>query len=447
MKYPVYLLNIARRTNQIQMPISIAVLTNALKQKGININVIDAIPVEIDKREEFISKTISDCPAIYGFGIIAGNGHLDETEKYAGILKRKNKSNIIIYGGPLPSAVPELILSRCSCDYLISGEGEISLPYLINSIEKGDFYPDHPGIYYKKDDNVIGKPPVRIKMLDSTSDPDYSMLNVAFYINYLKETGQSFEIMASRGCRGNCSFCFKLCGKGISFRSIDSVINEIETVITKYSLKRFYFVDENFLENKKYFFEFLEEKKRRNLDFTFVGQSRIDCIDEEICSIGSRNGLVCVSVGVESPSQKTLSLINKGYSSHIIKGKIKICRDNGILFRANMIIGFPWDTEEDYISMIDFVHANRLEGNFKLSYLTPLPNTRLYSDAKRDGYIKDDFEYVKSLGDLYWERMVNMTSLSNDVLDYYYRKISEIGQRQVNHPKSEEYTNQIKKLH
>ncbi|HCE45331.1 MAG TPA: hypothetical protein DET40_17465 [Lentisphaeria bacterium] len=447
MKHPVYLLNIARRTNQIQMPISIAVLTNALMEKGIDANVIDAIPIEINKREEFVSEIIPDCPAIYGFGIIAGNGHLDETEKYASILKNKNKSNIIIYGGPLPSAVPELILKHCICDYLISGEGEISLPYLINSIEKGDFYPDHPGIYYKKGDNIIGKPPARIKMLDSVSDPDYSQLNMQFYINYLKETGQAFEIMASRGCRGNCSFCFKLCGKGISFRSVDSVINEIETVIAKYSLNRFYFVDENFLENKKYFIQFIEQKRRRNLDFSFIGQCRIDSIDEEICSIGSKNGLVCVSVGVESPSQKTLSLINKGYSSQIVEEKIRICRDNGILFRANMIIGFPWDTEEDYISMIDFVHANRLEGNFKLSYLTPLPNTRLYNDAKKDGYIKDDFEYIKSLGDLYWERMVNMTSLSNDVLDLYYRKISGIGQRQVNHPKSEKYASQIKKLH
>ncbi len=79
--------------------------------------------------------------------------------------------------------------------------------------------------------------------------------------------------------------------------------------------------------------------------------------------------------------------------------------------------------------------------------MTPLPSTRLYQETIEKGFIKDEFGYIKNLGDLYWEQMINLTSLPDDVLDYYYQKISHIGQKDVVYPKSKMYLEQIKRLH
>ncbi len=448
MYHDVYLINISRKTNQVQFPIWASVLVNSLKLHNIEPKVIDLIPVDEENREEFFKRKLSKGPAIFGFSIIAGNNHLNEVEKYAKIVLDANPNNIAVYGGPLPSAVPELLLKNCLCSYIIAGEGEFSFPSLVQSIFKGKFYPENiPGLYYKKGEVVVGTKNKRILQLNYFSKPDYSLFDMDFYINYLKETGQSFEIMASRGCRGNCSFCYKVCGPGLSIRSADSILDEISEIIEKFGITRFYFVDENFLESKKFFYEFIQKKRERRLEFTFIGQARIDAIDRDLCRTGSENGLICISTGIESASQGTLDIANKRITIEETEDKIKLMREFNIRISANFIIGFPWETADDYKALVAFIEKNKLEKQHKLSYLTPLPSTRIYQEAIERGLIKDEFAYIKNLGDLYWERMINLTSLPDDVLDYYYQKISVMGQKDVVYPKSKTYLRQIRKIH
>ena len=157
--------------------------------------------------------------------------------------------------------------------------------------------------------------------------------------------------------------------------------------------------------------------------------------------------MIFISTGIESVSQKTLDKINKRITVEGVENKIKIMRDFNIRISVNFIIGFPWETEDDYKALIAFIEKNKLEKQSKLSYLTPLPSTRLYQEAIEKGFIKDEFGYIKNLGDLYWERMINLTSLPDDVLDYYYQKISHIGQKDVVYPEAKEYLRQIRKIH
>ena len=124
MDHNVYLINVSRKTNQIQFPIGLSVIANSLKLHNIEPKVVDLIPVAEENREEFFKSKLLKGPDIFGFSIIAGNSHLDEVEKYAKIVLDSNQNNIIIYGGPLPSAIPEMLLNKCFCDYIITGEGE-----------------------------------------------------------------------------------------------------------------------------------------------------------------------------------------------------------------------------------------------------------------------------------------------------------------------------------
>lgn len=444
----VYLVNISRNLNQVQMNIGLAVLTNALKLNDIGVEYIDLIPIDIEERDSFFQSKLPKEPAIYGFGIIMGNNHLGETERYAKKILNVNPNNIIIYGGPLPSAVPEIVLKNCMCNYVLKGEGESSFPKLVKSLLKGDFYPSEiPGLCYKKEGKIILSPNAMIRKLDQYSKPDYSQFDMDFYINYLKETDQSFELMASRGCAYNCSFCYKVCGQGISIRDPDDVLDEIEEIMLKYNIQKFYFVDENFFAVKRFFREFVDKKQARKLDFIFIVQTRIDSLDKELCILARDNGLTCISTAIESASQETLNKVNKRTKIEDIENKIELLRELGIRMTTEFIIGFPWDTIEGYNELIEFIKRNKLERTFKLSYLTPLPGTKLYEEVLNNGLIKDEFEYLNSLGDIYWERMINLTSLPDDVLDHYYNKIASMGKRHVVYPKDSKYLNQIKEIH
>src|SRR3989344_370794 len=152
MKNKIYLVNVTRKVNQIQLPIWISVLVNALKMYNIDVEVIDLLPVEEEKKEKYFKSRLPKEKAIFGFSIIAGNDHLNQNEKYAKMVLDINPDNIIVYGGPLPSSIPELMLNNCLCKYVIVGEGEFSFPALIKSIFKGNQYPnDIKGLFYKKD--------------------------------------------------------------------------------------------------------------------------------------------------------------------------------------------------------------------------------------------------------------------------------------------------------
>ncbi len=374
-----------------------------------------------------------------------GNDHLNEVEKYVALIRDKSPSSIIVYGGHFPSSMPELMLQHSSCDYLIHGEGERAFPALVLAIRDGNFSPETiTGVFFKRRGKTIGVRNKRIGKLDELSNPDFSLFDMEYYMKYLRETGQSWELMASRGCYGNCSFCYKFMGNGISLRKVSYVLDEIEYIIKNFDLRRFYFVDENFLQMKKSFLEFIDEKNKRGLQFSFIAQSRIDAIDQETCEVGSKNGLTCISSGIESVSQKTLDHINKKLTIVEAEEKIQLMRRYDIRPMVNFIIGFPWDTEDDYIELYNFIVRNSLQKQVRLSYLTPLPSTQLFQDLVDKGVIKDVFEYSIKLDNLYWQRHINLTNMPDALLDHHFERITELGRRDLFNVKSPEYMRQIR---
>ena len=208
-------------------------------------------------------------------------------------------------------------------------------------------------------------------------------------------------------------------------------------------MRKFYFLDDDFLGYEGYFDEFIEKKKERNLEFDFILQVRLDHITEDICRVGKENGLICFSTGTESIFQKTLDKIKKDLSIEEVKEKIKLIDSFGITLSTNFIIGFEWETESDYEYMIEFIKETKLNKRANLSYLTPLPNTIFFKQSKNRGLIKDEFEYIKNMDDFGWEFYLNMTSMPDEVLKGWYEKIYALLQRDVVMPTSEKYLNKI----
>jgi len=449
MLYKVYLINISRVSSSLKLPIWISVLTNALKLKGITPVVIDFVSLDIKNAINLYEKAISGEPSILGFSIMAGNDHINHVELYARKASNLNSGHKIVYGGALPSSIPHLILENCVCDYVIAGEGEIAFPELITAIQEGYFFPKNiKGLFYKKNNRIIGTNQTQmdyshktrnIYNLNKRSQPDYSLIDMDFYINYLKEIDQSFELMASRGCRGNCSFCHRLV-RGLGVRDPDLIIDEISEIIQKYRLKKFYFIDENFLELKFFFKKFINTIIKRKIDFSFIAQCRVDAIDEERCQLGSDNGLRVITLGIESVNQNTLNRINKGIKVRDIEKKISLLRKYNILPFINLMIGFPYDTEDDYLKMINFIIDNGLENCGKVAYVTPLPGTKMWVECIQKGYIKNEFDFIKKMGNLYVERMINLTNLSDAIVDHYYKEVAQLlKRRNMLYPKSKKY--------
>ena len=152
-------------------------------------------------------------------------------------------------------------------------------------------------------------------------------------------------------------------------------------------------------------------------------------------------------MGIESVNQDTLNSMNKGVKINDVKGKIELLRRYGIIISPNFILGFPEDTEDDYIAIMDFIKRNGLEKHGRLPYLCPAPGTRLWKECVENGQIKNEWEFIKGLGNLFFERMINLTNLPDEVLDHYFNEITVLLQRPVSYPKSKKYLERIRRLY
>ena len=442
----VNLVHVARNANQIQLPIGMGVLLNALRLNGIEARLIDLIPVEVSCRETHFKEQLSESPGIYGFSITLGNHHVNEVEKYAKLVMQANPANIVVFGGPLPSALPELMLEKCSCRFVFSGEAELAFPAWVQQVLSGSPYPDPtliPGLHYRKDGLNKGSRHKKLKQLGNASQPDYRLFDMPFYMDYLKETNQAYPIMATRGCHRHCIFCYKMLGHGTVARDIDSVLDEIEEIIDRFHHRRFYFIDDDFLALNDYYHKFFKRKKERGLEFKFIAQTRIDEVDEETLTLGMEHGLLFLSVGVETVSQKNLDKIRKGLNIERAKRNIRMVQSLGIGLNVNLIIGFEWETEQDYENMYNFIVENNLRKMAKLSFLTPMPGTNVYRDARKKGLIPDEWDYISTIGDLGWELKLNMTRMPDSVLEYWYRRLYDLGRRDYPIPQTRKYATKL----
>ena len=472
----------ARRTNQIQVPIGSAVIMNALKVNDLKCRFVDTTPVDPDERLAHFEKSLSPNPAIYAFGVTIGNHQIDEVEKCAEIVKRHNPGNIVIYGGPLASSSGKILAARSKADYVLGGEAEITFPTLVKHLLAGDQYPDTNeihGLYYRYDQEiligehgggscgsstgsaekslvgiglkpsqpsrmkgVVGQVHKKLGVLEKASRPDYSEFDMDFYVGYLKETDQAWEIMGSRGCVAACSFCYKMVGNGLSVRSVEDVLDEMEWVVRDHGINKFYFVDDSLLVMRDWYRSFLKGKRERGLDSKFIIQARIDAIDEELVQEGVENGLICISTGVESTTQFALDKMRKSVTLEEVQAKIALVKKYGLAFNANMIIGFEWETETYWKEMLGFIEAV-VPGQAKLNILTPLPSTTIYQQAKRRGLIGDEWDYIQKMGDLYFELIVNMTPESDEKLLEWYERIKAVSSRDVAFPLSDRYLSKL----
>ena len=76
------------------------------------------------------------------------------------------------------------------------------------------------------------------------------------------------------------------------------------------------------------------------------GQCRVDGITPELAKLAKESGCVTMCLGVESVSQRSLDIINKGIKLERTKETIYHLKQNGIETRVYMIIGLPGEPED-----------------------------------------------------------------------------------------------------
>jgi anaerobic magnesium-protoporphyrin IX monomethyl ester cyclase len=319
--------------------------------------------------------------------------------KVAEIAKQVSEDIVTVMGGQHFSfTAEESLLDFPEIDFIVRGEGEITLVELIKCLANGSDPGRIHGLSFKHDDTVVHNPPRElIENLDSLPYPAYHLIeNNLHRYHFSMMAGKNARYLileGSRGCSHRCSFCTQWRHWGGTWRTKSStrIAEEMEHLHQQFGGEFLWLTDDNFDYSRRG--ESLwEELRKRDLkeDLSWFFQARTDDIarNPETVSKLREVGNTWILVGVESDSPDRLDDFNKSIGVKDAFQAMRVLRENDVFSQAMVVIGSRGDTEKSIEMTREFSHD--LKSDLVIySVLTPLPGTEVHTTASKNGWIED----------------------------------------------------------
>lgn len=272
-------------------------------------------------------------------------------------IKERDKSKIIILGGfgciteHMRSLFPKEVF-----DIFVIKEGEEVLCEILDFHKKQKAFDQIPGIIINKNgvlsDYVCRQP---IKDLDAVPFPTFEEFYLSLYHN------NSLPLLMSRGCIGKCTFCNDHeMSAPFRFRSAQHVVNEIKSHIQNYRISDFSFKDLLCNGNPKELDLFCDMIIESGLIISWESQAipKKDLTLDLLLKM-KKSGCRTLIYGVESYSDKVLNRMGKFFTKEDVAKVLADTRRAGIRSLVNIIVGFPGETEQDFIDTCNFLKTQR----------------------------------------------------------------------------------------
>jgi anaerobic magnesium-protoporphyrin IX monomethyl ester cyclase len=315
------------------------------------------------------------------------------------IAKTVDPDIVTIVGGVHFSFTPDESLQTFpEIDYIVRGEGELTLVELIKKLFTEKKIHDVLGISYKKNNKIVHTPrrPL-IENLDSLPYPAYHLVerNLRRY-HFTMMAGRNTQYMileGARGCDHHCSFCTQWNHWGSRWRtkSAQRIADEIQFLNETYNGVFFWLADDHMnlrLRGKQLYDEL--RPRRCTDDIMLFFQARTDEIARHPDLIANLRqvGTYWILSGVENDSAETLQEYKKGITTEDAYQAIKVLKQNDILSQAMFVIGARRDTHESIERLRQY--SQDLGSDLAIyTILTPFPGTVYFETAQKNGWIED----------------------------------------------------------
>lgn len=377
---------------------------------------------------ELVKEIVSINPSIIGFSALSCD--------YPRVLSiaieiKKHLPNLqIVLGGYHPTLNIQETLKNDCVDFVVFGEGEITLFELVNSIIKGskDFQ-QIAGLAYKDNSRIlVNSARSRVSNLDdlplTIRSQEVLQRSRQWNLSYpspSKQTGVA-QVNYSRGCQFNCTFCVSpfLWSRGtdsqssgaITYRSVDHIIAEMIEIKRKYGVNFFYFNDLTINASESRLNELCnaiissglhnpgmdsntEEDISKNIHWFCLAKIGLSV---ETAKLMAKAGCSKIGFGIESFYQKGQLEMRKPYKGLMdIKETLENTDSVGIINRAYIVLGRPGETSESIDATIEGLLSTKVD-QIRVAYFTPFPGTDLYAEYKEKNMLTET-DYSKFDGD------------------------------------------------
>ncbi|MDC8005759.1 radical SAM protein [Aureisphaera galaxeae] len=281
---------------------------------------------------------------------------------------------------------------EAGADYIIQGEGEITLKELIAALENEEAVQLISGLVFKEGDEVKKntKRPV-LRDLDELPMPAWDLVDMDAYKEVWSQGNGRFtlNIATTRGCPYKCNWCAKpIYGNRYNSHSPEYIVRHLSFLKETYGVERFWMCDDIFGLKPNWVQEFNKELQKATLSISYYIQSRVDLLlkDDTIDALAA-SGLEEVWVGAESGSQKILDAMDKGTTVEQIYTATELLKKKNVRVAFFIQFGYLEETKEDIAKTIRMI-KELLPDNLGISVSYPLPGTKFYEKVRDDLKLK-----------------------------------------------------------
>lgn len=294
------------------------------------------------------------------------------------LIRRLPADRTIIVGGREATDNVEDILEHCpNVDGVIRGEGEL----VVQHIADGEPWDQIEGLSFRRDGQIVHNPNARLQPIDEIPPPDRSLRRSSYYprLHGIRLLPVQFDtVLGSRGCPYKCKFCtFSLNPFGqkrdYEARSVESVVDEIEASPARVIM----FADDNFFLNAKRVERMCDLIIERGIDKRFCANARIEVSRHpHVLDKAWRAGFRMLLLGIESPTDRYLEQIDKGFTTAEVREAFNVLRQYPFFYHGYFIYGFLGQTEPEMMAISEYarelgVHALGLS-RLRMDKYTPL---------------------------------------------------------------------------
>jgi radical SAM superfamily enzyme YgiQ (UPF0313 family) len=295
-------------------------------------------------------------------------------ESVKAIIKRCKTAGVkVVAGGPLFTMEHEQFPD---VDYFVLNEAEETLAPFLRDLEQGKAHRVYTSAEFPD--------------IHQTPAPLWQMADLKCY--------DTVSIQFSRGCPFNCDFCnvTTLLGHLPRTKTAAQIIAELNSLYALGWRKNIFFVDDNFIGNKKYIkselLPALIEWRKGKTGVPFSTEVSINLVDDPILlSLMVKAGFDTVFVGIETPNEDSLVECSKNQNKdRDLVESVKHLQRAGLQVQGGFIVGFDNDSPSIFQQQIDFIQKSGIVTAMVGLLQAPL-GTRLYERMQKEGRLVDEF--------------------------------------------------------
>jgi radical SAM superfamily enzyme YgiQ (UPF0313 family) len=199
-------------------------------------------------------------------------------------------------------------------------------------------------------------------------------------------------VQFSRGCPFDCEFCniTAMLGRKPRVKTVEQMLAELDLFYDLGWRERVFFVDDNFIGNKRFLKEELLPAlihwRAGKRGMPFNTETSINLADDpELMRLMVEAGFDSVFIGIETPEEGSLAECDKKQNrGRDLVADVRLIQRAGLEVQGGFILGFDNDNHGTFQLQIDFIQKSGIV-TAMVGLLQAVPATRLYERMVREG--------------------------------------------------------------